>query len=244
MKSLLVVREYDDFSRILRENGFEIINCPTIETVPLDDLSEFEYVLDRLVDYDGIFLTSAVAAEVFRQKLIEKSVNYSGQIYVLGEKSFSVLQNEKLDLVFDKTHNRAIEMLEAVPREMIVNKRFLFVRGDKSLRVIPDYLRKYAAVDEAIVYQTKSIKIAAEQRRQIVGKISRNEINCACFFSPSGAKNFIEQFSAEFLHQINIAAIGKTTAKFLEAQNIKVDFVSSMATAKDYARELIVYLKN
>jgi uroporphyrinogen-III synthase len=244
MSSILVVRDFDDFSRVLQENGFETINCPTIKTVPLEDLSEFENVLNGLKNYDGIFLTSAIASEIFRCKLNEKALNYSGRVYVLGEKSYDVLRNEKMDLVFDKSHNRAIEMLEAIPIEMLENKRFLFVRGDKSLRVIPEYLRKFAAVEETIVYRTVNITIADEKRGEIAGKFSRNDINCACFFSPSGAESFIEQFGAPVLEETKIAVIGKTTADYFEKRDLRVVFISKSASAKDYAFELIKYLKN
>ncbi len=47
-----------NFSRILAENGFEVINLPLIETKPLEDLREFEAKLDKIENYDGIFLTS------------------------------------------------------------------------------------------------------------------------------------------------------------------------------------------
>ena len=46
MKPVLVVRKFDDFSRILAENDFPVINCPTIETVepenPEDLAAKFE----------------------------------------------------------------------------------------------------------------------------------------------------------------------------------------------------------
>ncbi|MCU1288481.1 MAG: Uroporphyrinogen synthase [Acidobacteria bacterium] len=244
MSSVLVVREFDDFSRILMENGFEAINCPTIEVVALDNLSEFENLLNVLDGYDGIFLTSAAAADILRRKLIEKQINYSGRIFILGEKSYKILRNEKLNLFFDKSHNRIIELLETIPSELIENKRFLFIRGDRSLQVIPTFLRKSAEVDETIVYQTKNITIADGRRSEIADKLSRNEINCTCFFSPSGAESFIEQFGVKALRRTKIAVIGKTTASYFEKQNLPVDFISKNASADDYAFELIEYLKN
>ncbi len=46
MREILVVREFDNFSRILSESGLKVINCPTIEVAPLEDLSDFEAKLD------------------------------------------------------------------------------------------------------------------------------------------------------------------------------------------------------
>ncbi|MCY7344670.1 MAG: uroporphyrinogen-III synthase, partial [Pyrinomonadaceae bacterium] len=64
-----------------------------------------------------------------------------------------------------------------------------------------------------------------------------------CFFSPSAAASFIEQFGAEILHQTIIATIGKTTAEFFGERNLNVGFVSLKATAEDFAVALIEYLE-
>ncbi|MCY7345942.1 MAG: uroporphyrinogen-III synthase, partial [Pyrinomonadaceae bacterium] len=110
-KKILVLREFDDFSVILAENGFEIINLPLITTKSFEDLGEFEAKLAAIGDYDGVFLTSAKAAEIFRAKLIEKTVSYGGRIYVLGRRSHEILRNLNLDLCFDESANTAREML-------------------------------------------------------------------------------------------------------------------------------------
>ena len=61
MKKVLVVREYDNFSRILAADNFEIINLPLIETRAIEDLSAFETTHESIENYDGVFLTSKQA---------------------------------------------------------------------------------------------------------------------------------------------------------------------------------------
>ena len=240
MKTVLVIREHDDFSRILAANDFEIINLPLIETKVSEDLSDFETKLESIENYDGIFLTSRHAAEIFRARL---NVSYHGKVYVLGKRSHEILKNENLDLFFDDTANTAREMLEKIASEDLQNKRFLFVRGEKSLRIVPDFLSKAATVDEAIVYQTREIAVENDELINLCEKFEQNEIAAACFFSPSGAESFIKQFGAEILHQTIIATIGKTTAEFFREQGLNVGFVSLKATAEDFAIELIEHLK-
>lgn len=243
MSSVLVVRKFDAFSRILSEAGFSIINCPAIETVAFEKLDDFDKQISALESYDGIFLTSAKAAEIFRRKLREKRVGYGGKIYVLGRRSFDLLKDESLDLRFDETARTAREMLEKIALEDLQDKRFLFVRGEKSLRVVSDFLDEIASLDEAIVYRTVKALVNADKISELVEKIEMSEIICACFFSPSAAESFIEQFGADILHQTVIAAIGKTTAEFFERRNLTVGFVSSKSAAADFAAELIEYLK-
>ncbi|MBA3600637.1 MAG: uroporphyrinogen-III synthase [Acidobacteria bacterium] len=243
MREILVVREFDNFSRILSESGLKVINCPTIEVAPLEDLSDFEAKLDVIENYDGVFLTSANATEIFRAKLSVRNINYRGKIYVLGKRSFDLLNGENQDLVFDKTANTAREMLENIALDKLKNKRFLFVRGVSSLRVVPEFLEKIAAVDEAIVYRSSRVTVADDKIKEIQAKLAKGEIACACFFSPSAAESFLQQFGAEDLHQIKITVIGNTTAEFFERRDLTVDFVASRATAEDFAVELIDYLK-
>jgi uroporphyrinogen-III synthase len=108
--------------------------------------------------------------------------------------------------------------------------------------VIPDFLAKNATIDEVIVYETLPVKVETDELILLRDRFKRREIVCACFFSPSAAESFIEQFGRHILHQTKIAAIGKTTAKFIERQNLKVSFVSTRASAEDFAGELTSYL--
>ncbi len=236
---ILVIREFDNFSRILAANGFEIINFPLIKTSAIDDLSGFETKLESIEKYDGVFLTSKQAAAIFRAKL---KTDYRGKVYVLGKRSYEILKNANFNLHFDETANTAREMLKNIAPEKLNGKRFLFVRGEKSLRIVPEFLSKTATVDEAIVYETRNINVEIDKINELREKFENSEIAAVCFFSPSAAESLIEQFGAEILHQTIIAAIGKTTADFFETQNLHVNFVSSKALAEDFAVELIEYL--
>ncbi len=117
------------------------------------------------------------------------------------------------------------------------------MRGEKSLREVPEFLADLAEVDEVIVYETREIAVENEKINEIREKIESGEIVAACFFSPSAAEIFIKQFGAEITHQTVIATIGKTTAEFFERRNLSVDFVSPKASAEDFAVELIDYLR-
>lgn len=244
MRTILVIREADDFSRVLTDEGFQVINLPLIETKALDDLSEFERRLEKIDAYDGIFLTSRRAARILAETLRDKKISCSGKVYVLGRRSFEILSTENLDLVFDEAADTALEMLENIAPEELENRRFLFVRGERSLGTIPGFLEKTAAVDEAIVYETRKIAVGIDKIDEIREKIDSKEIAAACFFSPSGAESFLEQFGAEILHQTRIATIGTTTAAFFEKRNLRVGFVSPKSSAEDFAFGLIDYLRN
>jgi uroporphyrinogen-III synthase len=242
MRAVLVVRKFDNFSRTLTANEFPVINCPSIETVRHENSRTLGAQISAK-NYDGIFLTSRRSAEILCEEAFDKNFAYGGRVYVLGKSSFEQLQGKNLDLFFRETANTAQELLALIPPADLLNKRFLFIRGDRSLGAIPDFLKDRAALDEAIVYETRRITIDGARRREIEAKLNTGEILAACFFSPSGAESFLEQFGAQSLHQTITATIGKTTADFLEQKGLKVDFMPTTASAEDFAVELIDYLK-
>jgi uroporphyrinogen-III synthase len=240
MTRVLVVRKFDNFSRILTERGLTIINCPTIETTEHENLHGLRAKISAK-SYDGIFLTSRAATEIACREIFCKNFNQVGKIYVLGRSSFDLLKDKNLDLFFSETANTAREMLAAIPPEDLKNKRFLFIRGEKSLRVVPEFLKELAEIDEAVVYETRKIKVEENLKSEIEAR--SGEIEAACFFSPSGAESFLEQFGAAVLTPMKIAAIGKTTADFFAKIDLKVDFIPTRSSAEDFARELADYLK-
>ena len=169
MRKILVIRKFDNFSRILAANNFEIINLPLIETKAIDDLSEFETILESIENYDGVFLTSKQSAEIFRAKL---KTDYRGKVYVLGRRSYEILKDANFNLHFDASANTAREMLENIAPDELKDKNFLFIRGDKSLRIVPKFLSKIASVDEAIVYETHNIAVEIDKINELREKLS------------------------------------------------------------------------
>ncbi len=220
MRSALVVRKYDAFSRILEENGFEVANCPAIETVAFEKSFEID------AEVDGVFITSRKAAEVF-----SGVANFAGRVYVLGRSSFDVLKDRGFDLFFDGNANTASEMMAGIPSGELKGKRFVFVRGEESLRTVPEFLKGTATVDELVVYRTEPIRIDRE--------LANRQFGWICFFSPSAGASFVDQLGLERLKKSKIAVIGATTAEFFGNRGIGVDFVASRATAESFANELI-----
>ena len=238
---ILVVRCFDKFSSLLAGNGFEIINFPAIETLPLEDAGELDEKLENLEKYDGLFFTSPKAAEIFLQRKTKD--NFRGKIYVLGNRTKLLFENTGFETVFRENANTSEEFIKSFDESEFAGKKFLFPGGDKSLRAIPELLESVAEIDEIVVYRT--IENAADEILidEIREKLSRGEIDWLCFFSPSGIESFLKTFGDFSPNDIKIAAIGATTAKKAEAENLKVGFISPKASAEDFALGLIKYLR-
>jgi len=239
---ILIVREFDKFSSRLKEAGFEIINFPLIQTLPVENLSEFEEKLKVLEKYDGLFFTSPQAAEVFLQRKPKNS--FRGKIYALGNRTKLLFENTNFEIVFRENANTAEEFINSFDQSEFTGKKFLFPRGDKSLRAIPELLKKVAEIDEIVVYRTIEKTVDETLIDKIRENLRRGEIDWICFFSPSGVESFVKTFGDFSPGEIKIAAIGATTAQKAAAKNLKVEFVSPKASAEAYAFGLIEYLKN
>ena len=236
---ILVIREFDKFSRLLTESGFEVINFKAIQTLPIEDFSELNEKFDNLKRYDGLFFTSPKAAEVFLQNVEERKKDFRGKVYVLGNRAKVLFENTHFEIVFRADANTAEEFINSFGDDEFANKKFLFLKGDKSLRAIPELLKDKSVVDEVVVYRTIENTIDKTLKDEISDRFAKGEIDWICFFSPSGIESFVKIFSESSLEKIKIAAIGATTAKKAAENNLKVEFVSPKASADDFAFGLI-----
>ena len=239
---VLVIRRDDGFSELLREAGFEVENLELITTRPAGDLSDLSAKLQRLDDYDGLFFTSPAAAEVFVEHANGLG-SFPGKIYVLGERARKVFAEKGVEVVFREEANTAEEFLGSFPNAEFAKKRMLFVKGDRSLRTIPELLAGQAHVDELMVYETISVMPDARRLVELKEKMGSGRIGWTCFFSPSGVDQFTAVFSGTDLNGLSIAAIGETTAEHAAASDLSVEFISERSNAKDFARGLIEHIK-
>lgn len=240
---ILVIREFDKFSSLLAKNGFEIINLPLIQTLPIADFEKLNEKIENLKIYDGLFLTSPKAAEVFLQQCKNKGITFRGKIYVLGNRTKSAFENRNFEIVFRERANTAEEFINSFDKSEFAGKKFLFLSGDKSLRMIPELLKDAATVDEIVIYRTIENAIDENLKRRIGEKLAKNEIDWICFFSPSAIESFGKTFDGFSPNSIKVAVIGTTTAKKAAESKLKVEVVSSKATAADFAAELIGHLE-
>ena len=232
---VLVARRDDEFSAVLRDNGCEVINLELIKIEPVENLSELDKKLEQPDDYDGVFITSRNAAEIFVDRLGGKS--FHGNIYVLGERSREVLENAKLNVVFREDVNTVAELINSLGTAEFVGKKLRFVRGNRSMRTVPEMLGGMAQVDEVEVYRSVDADIDETRFVNVREKFARGEIDWVCFFSPSAVARFVELFDAS---DAKIAVIGKTTGNAVKEAGLNLQLVSPKATSKDFAENLSV----
>ena len=239
MRSVLVLRRRDEFSRTLESRGLPVINCHVIETEPIEDLTEFEKIIERIGDLDAIFLTSVSAANVLARYAETVRAGFQGRLIVLGRRSFDILKDTGLEIEFDERASSARELLDGLDIERFKGSRVLFIRGERSLRTIPERLGGIAEVEEAIVYRTKEIEIPGELKQRILRDLEDGEIAMACFFSPSGVESFERQIGLDQLAKVEIGSIGETTAVALRERGVQVGLIASISEGTVFAAEIV-----
>ncbi len=242
--TVLVIRGDDGFSAILRDNSCEVVNLPLITTSDAEDLTDLDERIDRINDYDGLFFTSPAAAKVFVGKLIASGNSFGGKVYVLGRRAKNVLDPLGLDIVFRDSANTGGELINSFDEHEFADKRFLFVRGEKSLRTIPELLKGKAQIDEIVVYRTLEIQPEDAVLRFVTDKLRIGAFDWVCFFSPSGVEGFSRLFGADAATDIKAAVIGETTAGKAVNKGFDVRFIARRAEADEFAAELVNYIKN
>jgi uroporphyrinogen-III synthase len=238
---VLVLRRDDRFSAILREARFEVINFELIETRPLDDLSELREKLALLDEYDGLLFTSPFAAQVFVEQRMKPN-GFDGLVYALGQRASDILISNGLTVKSPQAANTAAELIDEFGETEFSGKRFLFIRGNKSVRTVPERLSKIATIDEVVVYTTDPVSLDETSAADIKVRLSNNEIDWSCFFSPSGVERFSELFG-DVAKNAKVAAIGTTTADAARQTGLPVDFISLRSDAEEFARGLIKHIR-
>jgi uroporphyrinogen-III synthase len=219
-----------------------VTDLELVRTEALNDLAGAELVLAGVDDYDGLFFTSPVAAEVFVRSMRSRGGGYAGKIYVLGERAKAILEAASLPITHDAEISTAAQLINKFGDAEFAGKRFLYVRGDKSLRTIPNTLSGIADVDELVVYRTRDTDPAADVIEAVRAKLRGSEIGWACFFSPSGVERFAALFKTR--NHLKAAVIGETTAAKAAEAGLSVGFISARPDAEHFARELAAHIKN
>lgn len=242
--AVLVVRPDDRFSEVLRENGREVINLDLIRTEPIDDFCELVSIIHRLDQFDGIFLTSPVAAEIFLRRLKFEGQRFTGKVYVLGERAKAVLDGSELNLISSRLANTAQDLIESFDEAEFRGKNLLFIRGDRSVRTIPEMLGGIASLSELVVYKTVEAAPDDSVIEKVRDGLRTKDIGWTCFFSPSAVDSFMSYFGHEGLTHVKAAVIGRTTALRASEVGFDVAFISERSNAEDFAAGFAAYINN
>jgi uroporphyrinogen-III synthase len=237
-KTILITRAPSQ-SQVLRtaleQRGAHVLECPTIEIVPIEDWSEIDRAIHRLDSYDWILLTSTNAVEHFMARVRTLDVPCRPDFAAVGPATAEAIARWGVTAVLIPESFRGEGLLDTFPSNM-AGKRVLFPRAESARELLPEELRRRGAVvDIVTVYRTLRLKTAAADLQRM---LSENHVDCVVFASPS-AIPVLEPPSDNRLRQLlartRIAVIGPIAREAAESAGLQVSIQPASSTVPDLA---------
>ncbi len=215
----------------LESLGARVIECPTIEIVPVDDWSLVDASIRRLSEYQWLLFTSANAVDLFMKRVQLLGAVCKLPLGVVGKATAQRLREWNLEPAVIPGEFRAEGLLDAMPQELS-GISILLPRAENAREILPSELRRRGArVDVVTIYRT--IK---GQSMSIADLIAAERVDCIVFTSPSTIRFLAESSETSLpslLKGVSIAVIGPVTREAAVAYDLKVDIMPSQATIDD-----------
>ncbi|MEM0913400.1 MAG: uroporphyrinogen-III C-methyltransferase [Planctomycetota bacterium] len=222
-QTVLVMRTRQQASRLSRrlaELGAEVIEAPTIETVPPADASAVEAAVAAIDSFDWVVLTSATGVSALADRLTAagKDARALGGVRVaaVGEATAEALR-ERLAIAADLLPPDANG--EALAEAMLAagvsaGDRCLLLRADIARPALPRLLTE-AGVDvtEAVAYETRPIETLEPAA---VEALRDGRVDWAAFTSGSTARNLavlLGDDGTAWMRRVRVASIGPVTSE-------------------------------
>ncbi len=134
--------------------GARVIECPTIEIVPVEDWSAVDLAVAALNTYNWLLLTSANAVECLMKRVQLAKITCEIPVAVVGTATARRLREWGLEPAIIPKEFRAEGLLKAMPTSL-AGLSILFPRAEVAREILPRELRRRGArVDVVTVYRT------------------------------------------------------------------------------------------
>lgn len=215
----------------LREKGAEVLEIPSIATIPMTGQEELKQIFGHLEEYDWLVFTSPTGVDVFFEELLrqKKDIRCLGnvRIAVIGPGTEKKLNEKGLfaDLMPEVYDGDALG--DVLAENVQPDTRILIPRAEKGNQNLTAKLWAAGAVVEDLptyrtVYETSGL--IDEQ-----AAFENGEIDCVVFTSASTVKGFAERTKGLDYTGVRAACIGRQTKAAADALGMKT-YMAGQAT--------------
>lgn len=221
-RRIVVARSREEpsaLTEILEDHGAEVLELPSIRTLPPEDWRPLDAAIARLSAYRWLFFTSATAVAGFwgRLAVARRDARALAQLRVgaVGVGTAEALRTRGLHADVCVASYRA----EAVERTLagagVVGTAVLFPGGIGAREALPALLeRQGARVDVVPTFRTVLVEWEGET---LATQLAEGRIDAVAFTSSSTVTNFVEALGTEepaaLLHRTTVACIGPQTGE-------------------------------
>ena len=211
---VLVTRPRQHISKtadLLRKKGAEVLELPSICTVPVEDNSRLYEAFEKLAAYQWIIFTSPVGVEIFFDEMDRKEMDVrslgQAKIAVIGEGTKKKLKEHHLLADFVPSVYDGETLGTELAKELQGDEKILIPRAEAGNKKLTELLEQTGAkVDDIATYTT-----CYEKSRLIDEKkeFETGSVDCVVFTSASTVKGFVEGTPGLDYTSVKAACIGK-----------------------------------
>ncbi|MCS6841633.1 MAG: uroporphyrinogen-III synthase [Roseiflexus sp.] len=219
------VERAEGLASALRDQGAEVLVCPTIAYAPPDDPEPLEAALEHLDQYDWIIFTSVAAVDAFASRQALPPPLHV-RVAAVGKATAAAIETHggRVDLV------PAQQNAEGLLAELqnVAGRRILLPVSNIARDTLAVGLREREAFVEVVTaYQT----VPGPGVRDLIDPLCRRAIDAIVFSSPSTLRYLLdgmEQFGIDrsvaraLFTGVALIAIGPTTAHALRDEGLPV----------------------
>ncbi len=236
-KRILVTRagdQADELSALVRARGGVPVLFPTVRLTVVADPAPLDAAIRELASYDWVLFTSANAVRFFWERagaLGRHGLPRDVRAAAVGPGPGRELARRGIPVGLTAARHTAEGLVEALAREGVAGRRFLFPRALEGREVIPEEIgRRGGAVTAVAAYRTA----LPEKDERAVADLAAAPPDVCTFASPSAFRNFFvllgEERAAEVLSRSRIAVIGEVTGRVVAERNLTVDIMPEKYT--------------
>ena len=213
---VLVTRPRNRSSRtaeLLREKGAEVLELPSIKTVPLKDQGLLHAAMEKMETYQWMVFTSPTGVEVFFDELKKQKKDIRSfcgvRVAAIGQGTASALEQRGLLADLVPSVYDGDTLARELAEKLGGGERILIPRALKgNENIVPVLEEKGASVDDIGIYET-----VYESGRLIDPRkeLESGNIDCVVFTSASTVKGFVESTKGADYSGLVAACIGKQT---------------------------------
>ena len=223
---VLVTRPRQHISKtadLLRQKGAEVLELPSICTVPVEDNSRLYEAFEKLDTYQWIIFTSPAGVEIFFDEMDRKEMDVrslgQAKIAVIGEGTKKKLKEHHLLADFVPSVYDGDTLGAELAKELQGNEKILIPRAEAGNKKLTELLEQTGAkVDDIATYTT-----CYEKSRLIDEKkeLETGSVDCVVFTSASTVKGFVEDTKGLDYTKVKAACIGKQTKAAADAYGMQ-----------------------
>ena len=223
---VLVTRPRQHISKtadLLRKKGAEVLELPSICTVPVEDNSRLYEAFEKLAAYQWIIFTSPAGVEIFFDEMDRKEMDVrslgQAKIAVIGEGTKKKLKEHHLLADFMPSVYDGETLGTELAKELQGDEKILIPRAEAGNKKLTELLEQTGAkVDDIATYTT-----CYEKSRLIDEKkeFETGSVDCVVFTSASTVRGFVEGTPGLDYTSVKAACIGKQTKAAADAYGMQ-----------------------